>query len=148
MYKLTTDTDLFKEFWQIEQDSPSWFKESVNVWGTTWDDYLGFCEQCWRVYNIDGKALLFVEKLGHMANIHISCVRNTKNADIAKELPKIRNEILEEVDTIFGWVHSRSRGLRQLIEGVGFRANGLEMYHGWSHGKLLRWDCFFIGKQD
>lgn len=147
MFEITTDEDVFKKFWQNDAEKmPAYFQNGTHAFETCWDDFKGFCEQCDRIYLIDNVALLYVERRGQHANIHFSLVRG-ETIDIA-DLIKIRGELFKDFEMIFGWIGSKNRGLKQIIEQCGFHYDGFYMLKGQSHGKVLEWQCYSIRKHE
>lgn len=142
MYERTNDECLFKRLWHDEAtNTPRWMQDGNGVWGCTWDDFRGFCEQCERIYT-DGNSLLYVERIGNNANIHFSIIRGEK-VDVT-DLIRVRNELLRDYEMIFGFCGTHNRGLKKILEACGLRENGFTMYHGFSHSKLLTWKCYSI----
>lgn len=146
-YIITADENIWKKFWYDEQTSlPISFKDASNVWHTTEEDFLGFCKQCWRVYELDNVALLFVEKMNKSANIHFSILRGNEAKPLIPDFIKIRDELFGDIEMIFGWAWARNKGLQRILESVGFKFHGFEMYHGHSRGRVLEWKCFSVDK--
>ena len=141
MFYITTDTEIFKKFWENDSTAmPRWFQDGVKTWDTSLEDFLGFCDDCERVYVMDDVALLYVQKIGDSANIHFSLLRGempSQETQIA-----VRDDIYKSYDRIFGWCGSRNRGLKKILEFVGLTFNGFKMWHGTSHDQVLEWHCY------
>ena len=131
-----------QKFWIEERDNmPQWFQDGSQAWGCSWEDFKGFYEQCERVYNL-GDILVYVEKIGEYANLHISLLRGAK-IDIPTLL-NIRDELLKDYKLLFAWVGKHNRGLKKIVEQCGLKYDGLQMFHGESHGRVLEWRCYSI----
>ncbi len=145
MFKRTTDEEVFKRFWNNDATAtPQHFQDATHSWNTDWEDFLGFCEQCERVYLIDDSALVYVENVNGNANVHLSVMRG--HTIQIEDCRAIRDALLRDYRMIFGWCGQKNRGLRKILEACGLRYYGFEMIHGWSHGKPLIWQCYSLTK--
>lgn len=135
----------YERFWREERENtPQWFADGSNAWQTSWEDFKGFCNQCWKVYDL-GDVLIYVERVGEAANIHISVMRG---AEIEMgRLEAIRDELFQTFPILFGWIGTHNRGLKRIAERLGFRLNGARMLYGQSHGKVLKWDCYSVHRK-
>ncbi len=132
-----TDETL-RKFWLSERDEmPLWFSDGANSKHVTWEEFKAFCDGMWKIYEIDD-ALVYVENIEGNANVHFSLLRGGKVGDLSG----IRDEIHKDFPLIFAWVGKHNRGLRKLMEGLGFKWDGLKMYWGKSHGRMLEWRCY------
>ncbi len=141
MYRIVEDEQVFTRFWEAEREFPRHWTESNNVWGTTLEDYIGFCDDCFRVYLVDDNALLFAQKVAEGINIHLSLIRGTDPMAMIEDFIKIRGELLTVCQLIFGWVYARNRGLKSVLKAVGFKDYGVRMYTGTDH-KVFEWQLF------
>lgn len=129
-----------KKFWLSEKnDFPRWWTDATNAKKVTWEEFRDFYNRMWKVYELED-ALVFFEKVGNNANVHFSLIRGGKIE--LDRLREIRDEVLCSVRMIFGWVSRRNRGLRKMLESLGFQWDGLTMYHGESHGKVQEYLCY------
>ncbi len=122
---------------------PQWYNDGTGSWHTSWEDFLAYCQNCWRIYEVDNVALIYVQRFGDKANIHFSLLRGSK-VDFLKELIDIRNDLLLEVELLFGFVGRHNPGLKRIIEQVGFSWKGFSMILGESHGRVLHWRCYSV----
>lgn len=134
------------KYWRDEQTFPRWFRDGNSVWKITEADFLEFCHNCWRIYEIDGCALLYVERQGRNAEIHFSVLRGHK-IDPESLIP-IRLELLTEFDCVYGWVAAKNRGIKAVCNLLGMRFQGLRMFKGKSHGKVLEWQQVSINRSE
>lgn len=134
-------TRILESYWQVEQQSPRWFQESSGAWERK--DELSFCAKCHSIYEIQGKALVYIEKVGHNAEIHFSIKEKIEISDLVA----LKFELLREFDVLFGWILRQNRGMRKVAEQIGFRYDGLRMFYGSSHGKVLEWYCYTVAKE-
>ncbi len=142
MYYQTNDQELFKRFWQDEKEnSPRYFNDSGNTWHCSETDFLDFCSRMWRIYCVDETALVYIESSGE---VHLSVLRGSNSANLISELIEMRNEVLQKLPLLFGWVGAKNRGIRKLMEGIGFQFKGFTMIKGESHGKVLEWHCYTV----
>ncbi len=146
MYRITNDTELFKLFWSDErQNSPRYFNDSGSTWVCTETDFQGFCQRMWRVYNVDDRALVYIEPSGE---VHLSVLRGADTSNLVTDLIEMRNEVLQEKPLLFGWVGAKNRGIRKLMKSIGFKFQGFSMWYGESHSKVLQWDCFVATQKE
>jgi len=76
MNRLIDDKEIFKKFWEDETNMPRWFHDGSGAWHTSLEDFLGFCEQCWRIYLVNDVALVYLEQINSMTiSIHLSVLR-------------------------------------------------------------------------
>jgi len=119
--------------WKEEQTYPQWFCQSVpEIWRGTFDKFLEACQTS-EIYEKDG-TFVFVEPTNE---IHFSVMRGTKPdiewlRELRKQLPPF----------IFGWINKRNRQMIAVAQELGFVFEGLRMFHGESHGKVVEWWCF------
>lgn len=143
MFVETTDEEVFKRFWRDEKDNaPRHIQDASDVWHTSWDEFRVFCENC-EVYLINNAALVYVEPTG---NIHFSLIRGSK-IDFISDLIELRDELFKRFEILFGWAGTHSRGLKRILEAVGFEYEGFSMIHGESHGRSLEWHCYIVRKR-
>jgi hypothetical protein len=141
----TRNRHLFKKFWMDEKEHmPRWFVDGTNSKKVTWQEFQDFCHSMWRIYSIDDKALVYFEKIRNHANVHFSLLRGEKID--TEPLISIRDEIIRDVNLIFGWSGTHNRGLCKMLEAVGFQYDGLKMLFGESHGRVLEWKCYTYKK--
>ena len=143
MYK-EADKQTWLKYWHAEQSFPQWFKSANDVWTMTEDEFIGFCEQCWKIYELDNTALIYVEKIGEHANIHCSILRDADVDVLVASLVDVRIELLKQFKMVFGFVVRQNKGLRRICEKMGMKQNGVKMLHGEFHGKVIEWLCYVI----
>lgn len=135
---MSVSNAVLRKFWKDEATNfPRWFCDGTNSNNVTWDEFKAFCERMWKIYKA-GDALVYVEDVDGHAFVHFSLLRGGTIGD----LTAIRDEIHKEFPFIFGWVGKHNRGLRKLMGSLGFRWDGLKMYQGQSHGRMLEYHCY------
>lgn len=144
------DEELLLKFWEAEKQTPRWFRDAGNAWVTSDIEFLEFCKSCWRIYLfLEEKAVMYVGKIGTIANIHLSLMPDADKANLIKELFEIEFDILEvECNSIIGWVAKQNRGLRRICEQLGLRFYGFSRFKGETHGKVIEWQCHGITKAE
>lgn len=142
MYREVTIKDGLLKYWEAEQTAPLWFREDMEEKNLTKDIFLGFCEQCWKIFEMNGDSLLYVEKIGNNANIHFSLMRKAQVP--MDDLKVLKTLLLSQFDMVFGWVAKHNRGLRKVCEDLGLRDYGLRMYQGENRGRVTEWRCYSI----
>jgi len=141
MFQEICDESLLREYWQDEQTYPQWYRDANNAWTRTWEEHLDFCRSCWRIY-ANENSLVYVESNG---DLHIAIRRSIKldgERFNRRDLAMLRDELFKDFAFLHGWINSRNWGLKRLFSELGFRDTGFTMYKGFSHGKLLRWNCY------
>lgn len=146
MFELTNDKQLFKTFWADERNTPRWCQDGSDTWYTTEQDFLDWCKACWKVYNINDIALVYAKRLDRTASVHFSFLRGNDVKTVIPDLMEIRDELLKDVNYLFGYVGTHNRALKRIVEVLGFRYDGFKMYEGFSHNRLLEWQCFTLHK--
>ena len=131
-------------FWHDEQNAPRWLVDSLGSRAISEQEFLSFCENCWNIYDL-GNALLYVERRGEdICEIHFSILRGSEINMDALKITKC--ELLQHFNKIFGWVHSRNKGLQQVCEALGLRFNGVKLLEGGE--KVITWKCFMLDSRD
>lgn len=144
MFYETRDKELFRVFWLDERENtPQWFQDGSNVWHTTWKEFQDFCDGMWRIYSVDDKMLIYVEKNGE---IHLSLRRGEK-VEMA-DLIALRNTVLIHLKSVFGWVGKHNKGMKRIVEELDFKPCGFSMFHGASHGCVLEWECYAVSREN
>ena len=136
------------EYWREERSFPDWFRQSTEVWHQTEEQFLEFCRGCWRITEINKRALIYVEPRQGAAEVHFSLKRGTKIETLISEFENIRSAIFEEFPIIIGWVNKRNSGLKAICRELGLNFYGVTMVRGQSHGKVIEWEAFTAFRQD
>jgi len=142
MFYATQNESLFKQFWIDEGTNfPRFWKDGANSENVTWEEFKAFCDGMWKVYSIDDVALVYVERTGEgRANMHFSLLRG-EGID-TKDLIALRDILAINFPLMYAWCGKKNRGLRRILEQIGFEWKGLEMHWKQSHGKVLDWLCY------
>ncbi len=119
---------------------PRHFCDGASSKITSWDDFKAFCDRCERIYDVDGKGLIYVENVEGKGQLHFSKLRGA-DVDIAS-IKDVHDDICKYYKIIFGWIYRRNKGLQRIVEQCGLKFTGLEMRHKISHGKIMIWDCY------
>jgi hypothetical protein len=90
------------EYWREERTFPAWFKRSNDVWQQTEEEFLEFCRNCWDIFEIQDKCLVYVEEATGAANLHISFKRGANIHALMPELIETRDKILLHFPMISG----------------------------------------------
>ena len=136
------------KFWEYEQTTPRWFRETCRTNEFDEKDYLDWCAKMWRIYGLlDNKAAVMVAKHGTRAEIHFSFLPDADKATLIDELIQIRADIFcAGIEVIFGWVARQNRGLRKICEQLGLTFYGFRRFSGESHGRVIEWQCYGISQ--
>ncbi len=134
----------YLKYWNIEQKSPRWFRTSNGLWRESESDFIEFCDQLHRVYDL-GEVIVYVQKVSDIsAEIHFGAERNAK-VDVTRLL-ETRDEILQDFDMIFGWLLKQNRGMKKIADQVGMTYQGVKMLNGSYKDKILEWHCHSLDK--
>ncbi len=144
MFRLTRDETLFRQFYEAEQQMPRWFADGNNTWTTDWESFQVFCNKCERIYEIDGQALIYVERCENNGNLHFSLLRGTP-VNIS-ELTAIRDILLADYNTLLAWIGSHNRGLKHIVEQCGMVNTNVEMRKGFTRNKVFVWQLYSVDK--
>lgn len=147
MYKEQKDENRLLEYWREERTYPKWWREADETWNQTEEEFLDFCHQCHKIYELDDVALLYLEKpTPKTVNIHFSLKRGCDAYHMVNDLVAIRNETFKTIELIFGWVHIRNKGLRKILEDCGFYWHGFSMFYGQT--KVSEWRCHSCARSE
>lgn len=145
-YSQTRDEQILKQFWLDERGLPDWFQHGNDAWTCEWDEFKEFCDKCAAIYCVNERVLVYVEEVGTCANLHISVLRG--NEATIEDLREARDDILRHYPMMTGWIDARNRGLRRIVESLGLRHFGVEMRHGWSGGRPIKWLCYSVHRSE
>jgi len=146
MFVETRDEEVFKRFWIDERtNTPQFMQDFGATWICSEADFLEFCQKMWKVYLVNDNTLVYIEPNGE---VHLSVLRGADTSSLVSELIKMRGEVLKTLPLLFGWVGRHNRGIRKLMESIGFQFYGFTMFKGESHGKILEWHCYQIGRRE
>ncbi len=141
LLSLERDRDIILAYHEVEQNAPQWFRDGSDVWQK--DDLLEWCKRHHKIYEIENKALLYVEPTGE---VHFSVKRGENGLDLIPALLEIRAELFKEFDTLYGWMLKQNRGLKKICESVGFKYEGFRVFHGVVKNRVAEWHCHSMEK--
>lgn len=151
MYRIVTpetDKDLLLKFWRDEQATSPLYRELNHTDDSTDESFFTFCAKH-QIYEIDGKALLFLERTQNIVEIHFSILRRQKCENLMVDLASIRNQLFREgVDIVFGWVLKANVPLKCVCKTLGLYFNGTEHPVERKGRKPFILQCFAIHKND
>lgn len=137
--------------WQKENSLPNWFKNANKIWNENFEEFEEFLRDCGEIYGLffENKLCLivYVEKQfsPDRMNIHLSVIEKIPMKNFIRESETLRTLFLRRgVKKISGWVLKKNIALCALLLKIGFFETGLEMKHGVSHGKVLKWSEFVL----
>ena len=146
MIRIVENIDSLAKYREAELLSPRWFKDACDTWHLTDEEFRGFCNNCYRFYEINDNALIYCEKTSpESVNIHLGILRGAR-IDIGNLLI-IRDDLFKEFEMIFGFVESHNRMVKRICEEVGLYFYGLTMLHGSSHGRPIEWHCYSANRE-
>lgn len=150
MYRELTveqDKDRLLLYWQAELDSPRWYRDSNDTDECTEDTFLEFCSRH-RMFEINDSALLYFTKVSPVIGLlHFSVLRK-KKLDLCDDIRRIlHDELLKDVDIVYGWVYKRNSPLKRLCRQVGLQFNGLMADIPRLNKSTLTAECFALHKK-
>jgi hypothetical protein len=146
MIRIVTDEPTLMRYFENDKTAPRWFKDANGIDGMSAEYYLGFCKNCWRIYEIDDVALLYCEEGKKAIGIHFSVMRG-KSVPM-HDLWLIRNAVFQEFEMIFGWVARQNKGTQRMCVELGLEYRGMKMLNGSTHGKVIEWKCYSMTRQN
>lgn len=143
------------DIWKREMDAPRFFKNSYLSWLKDYAAFLSFAQdECGEIHGFfNGDKLMccvYFEnriKPTHLT-VHLSVLDKFDIIDAVKEISELRDiQFSKGVKFIDGWILEKNRGLKAMVKAIGFLPTELEMRHGTSHGRSLKWRLFRMKQQ-
>lgn len=101
-------------FWHDEQNAPRWLKDSLGSRSISERTNFSPFARTVGTSTTSGNPLLYVERRGEdICEIHFSILRGSEMNLDALKITKCGS--YKHFNKIFGWVHSRNKGLQQLL---------------------------------
>lgn len=146
------DHELIAEALSWVDEFPLWMRESDAAWGqTTVNEY---CNEMATTAQADFGVFDNGEFVGEIClascgngryNSHLMFKRKSNVNCIIVAAMSIAKQLKEHgAVAIWSWPLKQNRGLHKVLEAIGMRRDGLEMFKGQSHGKPLCWVRYAI----
>lgn len=153
-----TEIKLLEKAALFERSFPQFFRDSSNTWTMDENDVLRFYQKCSTLIGIFNKknclsnslvGLVYFEFIGDgVYNVHLDVQRGACSCEqLISVISQIRDyQFLNGVRICMAWALKRNKQIQQVLTGVGFLPTFLEMRHGFSHNKVLKWHQFCIAR--
>jgi hypothetical protein len=142
------DRDLLIEAWHFRDTAPRWFRECLDIFKETKDEYLENAkgELHFGVFEddrLDAVIRLIPEK-PTVWNIHLSARKGIALETLLAAGVNVRERMLKHDASFYGYLPERNKGISRLYEALGFVDSGLRLYKGVVHGKVVAWKHFIL----
>lgn len=144
----TADASLISEALSWIDHAPRWFRDCDAVWGhETAEDYLKKMGQQadWAVMEdnqLHSVISLTVAGKG-IYNVHLMTRRNADITPLVIAGQSIRQQLFAKgIREIWCWLAVMNRGAQRAAELIGFIRDGVQMFKGQTHGKVILWERF------
>lgn len=135
------DKDVLTEAWSWRDDAPKWFRESLDIFKETFDEYMNAVPSELHYGVFDERAIAvirLIEAEPYVFNIHLSARRGAEFDTLVVAGAALRDYLFENgVKGFFGWLPTINRGVARLYRSLGFTDTGLRIYKGQIHGKTV-----------
>ena len=143
-----------REAYSFERAFPSFYRNVSSTWTIDEADALKFyqkvCDKVFGIFNDDKSltALVYFEKITEdVVNVHFDLKRGTDIKEIVYAIAGIRDyQFHYGVRICEAWILKKNRGVRKMLEAIGFKPTFLEMKSGYSHGQVLKWTQLAIAQ--
>jgi hypothetical protein len=146
-----TDRDLLIEAWHFRDTAPRWFRECLDIFKETKEEYLENSRDELHFGVIDDQLLavirLIPEKQG-MWNIHLSARKGTAPEVLLAAGLNVRERMVKHGASFYGYLPERNKTIGLLYEALGFVDSGLRIYKGVVHGKVVCWKHYWNLNKD
>lgn len=140
------DRPLIEEALGWINNFPRWVQDADKAWGrVTVDEYLTMLandpQSDFGIFD-DGEMVaeisisLFSKEC---YNSHLMMKRGARKEPVIVAAASLIKALKDRGCSGFSWVLSKNYGLREIVETVGMKRDGLEQYKGQSHGQPLLW---------
>jgi hypothetical protein len=136
---------LFRQAYEWTADAPEWWKAMDRVYPVSFGDYhlATFDESQFNFGIFDGEmfGLITVNHYGDgVFDVHIAAKRGASVELLAEAACMIRERLFKSgAQAIFGWVAKFNRGIIKVGEACGMHRDGVRMFKGECHGRVIEW---------
>lgn len=148
------DKDLLRQAYYWDSLTPRWFREADAVFNTgSADDLIAQLEDRvkWFIGIFDPhlQAVIIVENHGDgQFEGHLMARRDADVQLIALTIDHLLHDLLTfGLTEAFVWVAEKHRGMRKLCANIQFQPDGVSMYKGAYHGRVIKWLRYSITRE-
>lgn len=145
------DIELHREAWSWREGSPAWFRESLDIFKETFEEYIENIPNELHYGIFDGELIAIVrliETEPYIMNIHLSAKRNTDLNVLVESGKAIRDHLINSnVKGFFGWLPKMNRSVRSLYFALGFTDSGVRCFKGKIRGRLAEFRQYVFVNQ-
>lgn len=142
--RLITDEKILATAYSWADDSPSWFRETLDIWKETLAEYIKASknEFNYGVF-IDDEVVAVVRLVEYQPfvfNLHLYVKRGADFEVLLQAGRSLRDYLKDKgAKGFFGWLPSMNRSVARLYKELGFTETGLKIYKGQIRGKTVEW---------
>jgi hypothetical protein len=142
------DKDFLIEAWHFKDTAPRWFRECLDIFKETIDEYLESArdEFHFGVFDDEGLAatVRLIPERPTIWNLHLYARKGASLDILLAAGIDIRERMLPHGATFYGYLPVRNKGVSWLYEALGFVDSGLRLYKGVVHGKVVEWKHYIM----
>jgi len=146
------DQNLLVEAWHFRDTAPRWFRECLEIFKESFDEYLLNARNEFHFGAFDEERLFAVVRMIPTKtgtwNIHLSARKGTSFEELVATGLEVRRRMYPNGASFYGWLPERNRTIGKLYEAIGFVDSGVRMYKGIVHGKTVCWRHFWLINAD
>jgi hypothetical protein len=131
-----TDVDLYDQMRSWDETAPRWLRDMDAAFICRGEDeiHIGVYEE---------SLIAVITLTRHAAGIyeaHLRAARGTSLTTLAIAALSVQRQLWTiGAKLIFVYVGERNKPVRQLCDNIGFQPDGIVVYKGSSHGRIVKW---------
>ena len=153
------ETDLLCKTAKFEEYFPRFYRDSSNTWTTDEKAVLEFYQNCATLIGLFQEkkcqtdsciGLVYFELIGDgVFNVHLDIERGAASSEeLTEAIKEIRDyQFLNGLRICMAWTLARNKAVQTILTNAGFLPTFLEMRHGYSHNKILKWTQYCIARR-
>lgn len=144
------DRDRLVEAYNWRETAPRWFRECLDVWKESLEEYLNSAADELHYGIWGGEEMLATVRLipcepAGTYNIHLNAKKGIDFEALFVGACTLRDFVFKQGKVhVYGYLPSINRGISQLYECLGFVDSGIRVFKGVVHGKVIEWKHYVI----
>jgi len=145
------DADVFREAWEWMESAPRWFRDCYNAWKETFEEQMDAAKGELNYGIFEGGEPSAIIRLAEarpwIFQTHLSARQRTPLDTLITGGRMVRNYLFDHgVKGFYGFVPAKNRSVICLFSSLGFMDTGVRCFKGTTHGKVIEWRQFALGK--
>jgi hypothetical protein len=143
------DRELFIEAYNWRNRAPRWFRECLNIWKESLEEYLenAVTEFHYGVW-VDGEfqaSIRLIETVPRIFNIHLYARRGVNLEDLYVSGVTLRDFLVKQgIAGFYGYLPIINKGISHLYECLGFEDTGIRVFKGVIRGRVVEWKHYAL----